>query len=79
MKITHTYPKTTQDELHEKYGAPRIDEVDEKVMARHHKVAEIINRHLEEIEAEILRLDQSTMNIVAPAIRRRSPARCLPC
>jgi len=63
MKITHTYPKTTQDELHEKHGAPPIDEVDEKVMARHHKVAEIINRHLEEIEAEILRLDPGTLNL----------------
>jgi hypothetical protein len=32
-------------------------------MARHRKVAEIINRRLREIKAEILRLDCKTMNI----------------
>jgi hypothetical protein len=63
MKITHTYPKTTQDEFDEKWGAPPPDKVDEKVMARHHKVAEIINRHLREIEDEILRFDPDAMNM----------------
>jgi hypothetical protein len=56
-KIRHTYPRTSHDEQVERFGEQPNGKLAEAVLARHHKVAEIMNRHLQEIEAEVLKLD----------------------
>lgn len=60
MKIEHAYPRNPMDEIAARHG---LDPSEEELISRHHKVAEIIHRHLEEIQQEILRLDPDTMNI----------------
>ena len=47
MKLQHTYPKTTEGEFEERWGPPpqRLLPFDQRVIDRHHKMAEIINRH----------------------------------
>jgi hypothetical protein len=61
MKLEHSLPKSEG----ERYGPFRPNQYDAIVIARHHKVAEIINRHLELISKEVLSLDEETMNIDA--------------
>jgi hypothetical protein len=58
MKLQHTFPKPGEY-LRDTASWGFEDEVSE----RHHKVAEIIDRHLTAMRQEILRLDPKTMNI----------------
>jgi hypothetical protein len=50
MKLKHAYPA---DEV--SWQPPPPTEIDQQVIDRHHKVAEIVNRHLWETRDEILR------------------------
>ena len=56
MKLNHA------DDTPTDYGL-QLTKFDEQVISRHHKVAEIIRRHLKEIREEVLHLDPETMNI----------------
>jgi hypothetical protein len=58
MKLKHAYPTTRPD-----IAARQPDVFEQETIDRHHQVAEIIARHLDAIQAEIIALDQETMNI----------------
>jgi hypothetical protein len=61
MKLHHTFPKPSY--LDQERHALPLDEVDQAVVDRHDKVAEIIDRHLKEMHQEILRLDHYASNM----------------
>ena len=70
MKLNHA------DDTPTDYGL-QLTKFDEQVISRHHKVAEVIRRHLKDIHTEILRLDPEMLIWTTPATRPRSPARSL--
>jgi hypothetical protein len=70
MNLKHLYPA---DEASWQSLPPT--KVDQRVIDRHHKVAEIVNRHLKEIEAEVGRLNPAPSIMIDVAGDRAEIAR----